>query len=208
MRPTARTAARLALATAATLLAACGGSDGPTGPNGNGQMGSHTGSVSGGVALNTSGVALYGANPMGEGASLGFALAMGSLDASEEFKDLVLIGRVNGAAPTPGTYPLVTAEGDAEQGDDQFGLYAFLVSPQGHDLMCSSAGGTLTVTAASGGRLKGTYTAPVNCIDLDDLTVEEFAATVQGSFDAVSANGRVATVGPRADGGVSFRRIR
>jgi hypothetical protein len=130
-------------------------------------------------------VAYYGQTSQG-GANV-FALGMGSVKPDNSFGDAVLITREQAGVPAPGTYTLHDNESEADQRPDEFGLIATLSVANAEGLLCFGTGGTLTVQAAGGGRVRGTYTATASCLDTSDM--DEVPVTLTGTFDAVE-NGR------------------
>jgi hypothetical protein len=183
-RSAQRSARALAAAAFATLLAACGG-DGATGPNG-GATGRFSGNVAGHVTRAISGVAFYA--QVNQDGDAGFGIGMGALAADQKtFTDMIIVGREKAGVPGPGSYTLHNSASGTEPTADQFVLTSTLQMPNGGELFCSSTTGTLTLEAASGGRLKGSYSTQASCVNLANPDAE-VSVTLSGSFEAVASS--------------------
>jgi hypothetical protein len=166
------------------LLAACGGSDGPTSP-GRAALGAFSGTASGGLTKSIEGIAFYGQSGSGQTGETAFQIGMGSLKGDSTFDDVVVISRARRDLPAAGTYTLHDVDGDGEPGADDFMLIAALSTTRAHDVLCTGTVGTVTITGVGGGRVKGRYATTASCIDLSDLSADPMTATLAGTFDAV-----------------------
>ena len=160
---------------AALLLAACGGSDSPSGPNENpGNAGTFSGTVSGGLSKSVTGQAVFGTSA----AEGGFALVLGNEN------DGFIFGRDLAGIPAAGAYPVWNF--DDESGEDMptnaiGGVFGLTVG--GKDYVCSSTGGTLTISNSSSTRLQGTLNVTAACYTVGTET--PVAITVAGQFSGV-----------------------
>jgi hypothetical protein len=192
--------ARLAPAALAALLAACGGGDDKlTGPRAGG---SFSGTVGGSVTRSLTGVAFYSQGTVG-GESV-FALGMGSMKADSTFRDAVLITREQAGVPAPGNYALHDNNSEADQRPDEFGMIVTLDAANAEGLLCFGTGGTLTIEAAGGGRVRGRYNATADCLDASDL--QDVPVTLTGTFDAVEDGRAASRTRIAADGARLARR--
>jgi hypothetical protein len=185
-RTAARTAARTLGGALAALLAACGGDTiaGVDVPSA--QLGSFDGNASGAVSLGIKGVALYG-QLSAQAGQAGFQLAMGSLAADSTFANMVVLSREKRDVPGAGTYAIYDLEGDDAPPADAFSLVSVLQRTGSQQTVCVARSGTLTVSSAGGGRVKGSYTAQASCVATADPG-RAAAATLSGSFEAVEGS--------------------
>ena len=160
---------------AALLLAACGGSDAPTGPgDGVGAEGSFTGTVSGALSKSVTGDAVFGTSTS-EG---GFALVLGNET------DGFIFGRELVGTLAVGSYAVYNF--DDETTDEVpptalAGVFGLTVGSS--EYICGTSGGTVTISSSTGTRLKGSVNVTATCYDA--VTAAEKAITLTGQFDSV-----------------------
>ncbi len=161
---------------AALLLAACGGSDGATGPGENpGQQGSFSGTIAGGLSKSVTGEAVFGTSAS-EG---GFALMLGNDD------DGFVFGRELAGIPATGTYQMYDLSDDEESEEMPAsaigGVFGLTIGSASH--LCYTTGGSITVTTSTSTRLAGTLNVTAVCYEGTSDSAKNI--TLTGQFNGV-----------------------
>ena len=169
---------------AAALLAACGGSDSAAGPNDptenpggnpNGTAGSVTATVGGGLTKSIAGTAMFAHN-----AGEGFMLAFGSDDDG-----FIFSREVAGSLPV-GTHPVWDTTGDDDAPTTAL-VGVFNVEQGATSWLCTTTGGTMTITESGASRLRGTMNITGVCATGGSDVTREITVTAQ--FTAVGGAG-------------------
>ena len=170
-----RLVGRLALLSCLATAAACGDSTG-TG------TGSFTATVTGATDKSYAGQALVLRQ-----AGFGYALLLDS-DATigpNQFE--LVLSRENTAIPGTGTHDIVDLEGVVEPTPDQFVGAVTMSAEEPEERYCHSVSGSLTFTSSSSGRAAGSFEVTISCVLTSDPEGTPEEATIEGTFDAVSA---------------------
>lgn len=159
---------------AALLLAACGGSDGATGPDENpGQQGTFSGAIAGGLSKSVTGEAVFGTSAS-EG---GFALVLGNED------DGFVFGRELAGIPANGTYEVWDVDNDEEEipASGITGVFGLTIGSASH--LCYTTGGSITVTTSTSTRLAGSLNVTAACYEAGAQVARNI--TLTGQFNGV-----------------------
>ncbi len=154
---------RGAAAVLAAAVLACSENTGP----GNLDSGRFSFTISGPVDETVTGNAFYAADQDG------LTIVLGTSQRS------VVVGRVNPAVPSAGTYVIRNPE--ASPPADEFVLEAIFGSGTSFSYLCSATGGTLTITGSSP-NLVGTFSGPVDCFVASSNSTA--SGNITGSFNA------------------------
>lgn len=173
--PPLRQERRLAGALVAAALAAlaCGDSTGPG-------SGSFSATITGATDRSYSGDALALAE-----AGVGYALLLETA-ASEGPNQLeILLLRDDEELPAPGTYDIVEAA-SGPLPSEFIGLLTIGFG-EADERDCDAIEGTITFATASSSRATGSFEFSMQCTLLEDPGAEPELATVEGTFDAITA---------------------
>ena len=177
-----RNAQRYAVLSAVALLAACGGGDkkSVTGPDGN-LNGSFTATMSGDIAGPLSGLAGHAAVSTGPVDEQGFVLAFEDTPSNGTATASIIIARKNPALPATGQIAFKSSDDD-DFGPNDYVMLAAVADAQGTNWLCVSSGGSMTVSASSAARIRGTISITASCITAGSEV--EKAITLSGNFDS------------------------
>ena len=159
---------------AVLLLAACGGSDGATGPDENpGQQGTFSGTIAGGLSKSVTGEAVFGTS-QSEG---GFALMLG--DDADGF----VFGREQAGILGTGTHQVWNLDDEEEEvpANALSGVFGLTIGSASH--LCYTTGGSITITSSSSTRLAGSLNVTAVCYQAGTEATK--AITLTGSFNRV-----------------------
>jgi hypothetical protein len=170
---------RYAVLAMVALLAACGDDKkSGTGPDGDGLDGTFSATLSGDITGALSGVAGHAAVSSGE--DQGFVMAFEDTPTAGTPTASILIARENPAMPATGQITLKNPEDDTF-GPNDYAMLAVVTDAAGHDWLCGSTGGSLTITASSAARIRGSMNITASCF-VDAETEKEI--TLVGNFDS------------------------
>lgn len=159
----------------ALLVPACSDSGGPS------NQGSSSVTVSGDLALNFAGRAVFGIATQGE--QQGFAIALERQGTSQIDRDVILLARLNTQRPAAGTYSIVASSCNTCT-DDDFDAGFVLYRPSGDFAFFASESGTLTITVSTAERIVGTLSFDATWVlSSDNITARDI--TITASFTAV-----------------------
>ena len=186
MRPSTRLRAVICTAAATALLAACRNDATSPPPPRPDDYGTSTLTSAGAVSVQRQGgIAVYADGGV-YGRDAGFALVTAT-SVKDTAANMVAISRARSGVPSVGTYAFHDATTQYDASSDAFELFAVLAGDRGNRVVaCGAAEGTVTVSSTAGGRLKGSYRARADCIDVV-TGVQTGPTTISGTFEAVDA---------------------